>query len=109
LLARARKSRPVFLPLKTAPPENGGTAFHVNRRCRHNTLDFALQNRVPKVAAAPLWNPPQSRQKVMHRDETVHILIVCSTPYPLPQAYVRYAPMSSVKMNAEAHLTLAHI
>jgi len=69
LLARARKSRSVSLPLKTAPPENGGAAFHFNRRCRHNTLDFATQNRVPKVAAAPLWNPPQSIQKAMHRVE----------------------------------------
>jgi len=91
LLAIAHKSRPVSLPLKTVPPENGGTAFHVNRGCRHNTLDFATQNRVPKVATAPLWNPPQSIQKAMHKVETVHTLIICSVSSHTPQAYGKNA------------------
>ena len=34
---------------------------------RHNTLDFATQNRVPKVGFAPFGNPLFSRNRIAHQ------------------------------------------
>jgi len=41
-LAPARKSRPVFLPLKTAPPFGRRRGFSRQSEGRHNTLYFAF-------------------------------------------------------------------
>ena len=56
-LAPARKPRPVFLPLKTAPPMRRRRDFSRQSEGRHNTLDLAIARCVPNGAAAPFGNP----------------------------------------------------
>ena len=76
-LASARKSRPVFLPLKTAPPIGRRRGFSRQSEGRHNTLYFAFGKvcgkgyapapqaaapRVKRVAPAPHFRfglPPE--------------------------------------------------
>ena len=55
-LALARKSHPVFLPLKTAPPTWRRCGFSSQSEGRHNTLDFA-SGKVCAKGLRPLWIP----------------------------------------------------
>jgi predicted RNA-binding protein YlxR (DUF448 family) len=60
-LAPARKSRPVFLPLKTAPPIRRRRGFSRQSEGRHNITHYTLPPAkcVPK-GPRPLWKPRRS-------------------------------------------------
>ena len=76
----ARKSRLVFLPPKTAPPIRRRRDFERQTECRHNTLDFASQNRVPKGACAPFGIPLNRKMICSAFGGTYLFSVIVSTP-----------------------------